>query len=386
MRRSHLSPRWKLWLALGTALASLAAMAAEVDEGRARDTLVKMFQDGLHEYVDRDATAFASQFPASTNLPAVWLMQGQARIALRRYDEAVSLLAAQAAQAGSLADEYAFWQAEARLRKGEFGPAAESFARVAADFPASPRRVEAAVQEAVARLQAGDPAQASARLRDLAGPFQTSAAAAPGSPWAQRGGLLLARLLISLNDVAGAEQALAAVGGQPLAPAVEWERQLLLARAEFAAARLPAVLGHTTNLWTSVTNSLSPELLAEAGALDGRVNEGLQELDSAIRANDRNLATNLPPAQRRFALQKIVELSQPPANAASLAPRLRAFIEAHPQDELLDLARFALGEAQIREYQRLVTPGAPATTSTAPPPPPRAPPGPAAPAPTAGPR
>lgn len=361
MRRFLLSGwRWAGRI-LGAAGVGLTLAAAEVDEARAHEALSKMFQDGLHEYVERDAATFATQFPASTNLPGIVLLRAQSRVALRRYDEAVSLLAAESAKAGALADEYAFWQAEARLRKGEYGPAAEGFARLTADFPASARRIEAAVQEAVARLQAGDPAQASARLRDPAGPFQTGAAAAPGSPWAQRGHLLLARLLIGLNDVAGAEQALTVAGTPALAPALEWERQLLFARADFAAARLPEVLGHTTNLWTAVTNGLAPELLAEAGALEGRVFEGLQQTEAAIRAYDRNLATNLPVAHRRFALQKVVELSQTPPAAAALGARLQGFIETHPQDELLDLARMALGEAQLRDYTRLGGPGIPAT-------------------------
>lgn len=353
-----------LGLCLLAVVAAGRLAAAEGDEARAREVLVKMFLDGLHEYVEREAAAFASQFPHSTNLAEVVLLRAQARLALGRHDDAIKLLESDAALvAGPLAAEYAFWAAEARFRKGDFAAAAAGFAAMAARHPESPRRLEAAVQEALARSRAGDPAQAGARLRDPDGPFQTAARANPGSPWASRGWLLLAQLLVSLNDADGARQALTEMARQPLPPPMEWERRLVLARAEFTAGRLAEAVGQTTNLWTAVTNSLPPALIAEAAALEGRAFEGLQQYVPALQAYERGLATNAPPAPRRLALEKVIEITRQ-AVPDQAVTRLQQFIDRFPQDELLDLARFALGQALLREFYRLSDPATPVTPET----------------------
>ncbi len=368
MSNSVMRNRWFMagwWLGLAATLFLSRGLAADTEEDRAADALVRMFRDHLHEFVERDATRFEAQYTNSARLPEVVLLQAQSRLARERYDDAISLLTAQRANAGALADEFAFWQAQARFEKGDWSAAAESFARMAADFPHSARRLEAAVQEAVARSRAGDPVQASARLRDPNGPFQVASQAAPASEWTQRGRLFLAQLQIGLNDIAGGEQVLTQMAGQALPPPIEWQRQLLLARAALLAGRLPEALAHTTNFWTAVTNTLPGTLLAEAADLQGRIFEGLKQPDAALDAFERNLATNAPPTQRRLALEKVVEMSRDPGPPGRATERLQAFVDQNPQDELIDFARFALGEARLREYYRLADPATPVTPENA---------------------
>jgi outer membrane protein assembly factor BamD (BamD/ComL family) len=351
---------------LAAALAVLLLLAtrlsgADADEARAREALVKMFQDGLHAQVDRDAAAFVAQFPNSTNLPAILLLQAQARLALGRAAEAITLLETNAPAAGALADEFAFWTAEARLRKGDFAAAAEAFAALPGQFPNSARRLEAAVQEAVARWRAGDPARAAARLRDPDGPFQTAAKAQPADPWAQRGRLLLGQLLLELKDLDGARQVLAGPGDPPLPPNTDWERRLLLAQVEFAAGRWPETLAITTNLWTAVTNQLPAARVVEAALLESRAFEGLGQFLPALQACERGLAPGLPPALRRQALEKVIELTRQPAVTEPARARLQWFIEQFPRDDLAEPARLALGQALLREYYRLAESGGPST-------------------------
>ncbi len=355
--------KWKRaggWLSL---LAALAVAAAEVpvDADRAREALVKMFEDGLHEFVERDATDFAARFPDSPHLAEVLLLQGRSRLALGRYEDALSLLEGRAAGAGALAFDYAFSAAEARLRKGDYAAAAEGFARLAAQEPESPRGLEAAVAEARARLQAGDTAGAAARLRDPAGPFQTAARALPAHPRAHRGRLLLGQLLIELKDLDGAREVLHRLAESGLSPALEWERRASLARAEFLAGQPTAVLAQTTNLWTAVTNELSAELVAEAALLEGRAFEQQQQPLEAVQSYERVLDSAAPLAQRRLALERIVALTQPLPNPAPVLSRLEQFAGRHPDDPLRDLARLALGYAYLREHQRLSEPTTPAT-------------------------
>ncbi len=354
---------------MAAALAALLLLAwclpgAEVDEARAREALVKMFQDGLHAQVERDAAAFAAQFPNSTNLAEVRLLQAQARLALGRAADAISLLETNAPAAGALADEFAFWLAEARLRRGDFAAAAEGFAALPGQFPNSPRCLEAAVQEAVARWQAGDPARAAARLRDPEGPFQTAAKARPADPWAQRGRLLLGRLQLELKDLDGARQTLTAPSEPSLSAVTDWERRWLLAQVEFAAGRLAETLALTTNLWSAVTNQLPAARVAEAALLEGRAFEGLEQWVPALQACARALPPGLPPPLRRQALNTIIELSRRPPAAEPARARLEWFIEQFPLDELAEAARLALGQALLRDYYRLRDAGTPATPET----------------------
>lgn len=348
---------WWLLLVLVLVLGTLSLRAQPAEE-RAFTALTKMFEDGLYEFAARDAAEFAARFPESPRRAEAGLLQAQALLELGRFEEALARLGEHAVAAGDRADEFAFWQAEARLRQGDPVGAAQAFTQFLETFPASPRRLEAAVQQARALYRLGDLATASAYLRDPAGAFQTAARANPTHPWAQQGWLLSAELLLGLNDLAAAEAALAQMAEAPLSPPAAWERQLLLARVHLVAARLPEALGCTTNLWNSTTNLISRELLAEAAALQGSLFEALQQTDAALQAYERNLGTNVPSTQRRFALEKVVGLSrQQGPNAA--AQRLQAFIDRLPQDELLDLARFALGEARLAEYHRLLAAPAP---------------------------
>jgi len=334
-----------------------APLAAQTSEERAFVALQKQFQDGLYEFAARDAASFPTQFTNSARLAEVILIQAQALLELGKAPEALAALEAHAGLAGARADDFAFWRAQAIVRLGQPAAAADAFRQLETDFPDSPRRLEAAVQEALARSQLGETAAAATRLRDPQGTFQTAATADPGSVWAWRGWLLLARLSTELKETAGAEDALRRMAAVPLPADVEWERQLALARVRVAAGNLPEALGHTTNLWTNATNLVPPSLLAEAAALQGGILERLEHTDAAIAAYDRNLATNAPADQRRFALDKVITLSRSQGPTA-VVQRLQAFIDRHPQDDFLDLARFALGEAQLREYQRLAAPDA----------------------------
>lgn len=344
-----------VWL-LGVACLLGVPLAAQTAEERAFAALEKQFQDGLHAFVVRDATAFTAEHTNSTRLTEVILLEARSLIELGRAAEARVLLEAHTDPAKAGADELVFWQAHAAWREGQTALAADLFRRLETEFPQSPRRLEAAVLEARVRIELGQAALAAAQLEDPAGVFQSAAAADPDQPWAARGWLLLAETALELGNLPRAEAALAAMAARPLPPSREWERQLLLARVRLAAGRLPEALAHATNLWTTNTGSLSPALLAEGAALHGSILESLQQTEAAIEAYARNLATNVPAVQRRLAMEKVIGLGRE-QNPAALTQRLQTFVEQYPSDDLLDLARFALGEGRLAEYYRLAAPG-----------------------------
>jgi TolA-binding protein len=340
------------WAAL-LLLACLAApmlVAATEEEERAYQALAKGFTDGLYELVEKNTVEFTKQFPQSEHLPEAILLQGQARLRLKRYDDAAALLDEKAAAAGKLADEYRFWQAEARFEKGDLAGAADGFAKVVAEFPSSVRRLEAAYDEAFVRFTLGDAARTAGLLQDANGPFQQTAKAQPDNPWVLRGWLLLGEALVLAKDNKGAETALNQLAGRALQPEAQWRWHFLLARLQWTDQRWADALSHASNLWTAATNSVRPELLAEAATVHAETLEKLQQPEAALAAYERNLADGLPPALRRRALQKMIEISLSLNKTREVSQRLEAVIQQHPQDELLDLARLTLGELRLKEF------------------------------------
>lgn len=351
---------WRRLVLLLPLLGALSGRAADPAETRAADGVVKMFQDGLFEAVERDAAEFRRAYPASERAAEIVLTQAQARIKLKRFDDAVALLAETAATAGRLADEFAFWQATAHFEKGDFPGAADGFAAVAARFPDSPRRLEAIYDDAYARSKAGETARATALLRDPAAAFQPAARAKPADSWTIRGWLLLAEFLLAANDPAGAADALKPLESQTLAPPEAWRRSFLQARGRLAAGQLPAALESMTNLWSQASNSAPRELQAEAVMLNGEILERLGQADAALSFYEKNLDTDLSPPRRQFALQKTIALSLRDSKPEEVAKRLEGLIARHPQDDLQAHAHLALGELRLRQYSavEVATPSA----------------------------
>ncbi len=341
------------------------ARAAEPDETRHYQALARMLADGLHAQVERDATNFVAQFPHSTNLPAVYLLQARARLELGHGAAAVKLLQERAAEAGPLAADYAFWTAVAFHRQRQWAEAAAAAATFLERFPESPRRLEAAVLEAAALTEAGDLARARARLSEPDGPFQSTLRAAPDNPWAARGSLHLARLQEQLKDYEAARQTLTQLTRLPLPPPVDWERRLALAGVEFAAGRPAESLALVTNLWTAVTNQVEPALLARASLLEGRAFAGLEQWGPALAAFERALAPALPAADRRLALARVLELAGRPATAGPARAVLERFLEQQPRDALADTARLGLGRSLLLEFRQLAAAPGPAPPEAA---------------------
>jgi TolA-binding protein len=334
-------------------------LAATEAEERAFQALAKSFADGLYEMVDKEGAELTKQFPESEHLAEAILLQAQARLRLKRYDEAATLLGEKAPAAGKLADEYRYWQAEARLEKGDLAGAAEGFAKVVAEFPESARRLEAVYNEAFARFKLGDVARTAALLQDANGPFQQIAKARAEDPWVLRGWLLLGEALVLANDNRGAEAALNQLAGRKLSPEAEWQWHFLLARIQLADQRVADALSHATNFWTAATNSQRAEVLAEAAAIHAEALERLQQPEAALQVYARNLAGGIPPAMRQRAVQKTIEISLALNKPKETIQRLETFIQQYPQDQSLDLVRFTLAELRFKEYQAVKTdPGA----------------------------
>jgi outer membrane protein assembly factor BamD (BamD/ComL family) len=332
-------------------LSAWFAHGATPEDSAAVEALRKMVQDGLYEVAERQAGEFLRQATNADLLSEVVLMQARCRIQLQRYDDAITLLTEKANLADQRPDEFAFWQAEARLEKRDFPGAGDAFAKLIAQHPNSPLRVRASYSEAYARARQGDTTLALNLLREPGAAFAQAAQAHPDDEWARRGWLLLAELQFRAKDFPAAETSLNKLGTAPLPPDLTWQRLFLLAQVRAAGYQWPEALAALTNLWTAATNAIPVELLTTAALLQGEAWERVQQPDAALAAYERALAERVPPDQRRTALQRIIALLLAQHRTAEVLQRLEKFATDRPQDQLLDLARSTLGELRLQQFQ-----------------------------------
>src|ERR1051326_5295287 len=139
-----------LFLLVCLLAAASRLVAAPATEEGAFQAAWKEFQDGLYKQAESDFGDFTRIFPESQRLPEAFFFQAEARVKLGDYSGALALLSAHQGQAGKLADEYLFWQGQAAFQKGDYRAAADTFARLAHDFPASSRSLESVIRGATA--------------------------------------------------------------------------------------------------------------------------------------------------------------------------------------------------------------------------------------------
>jgi TolA-binding protein len=129
--------RWILVLTI------LLAAGPRLVAASAADRAFKEASDALHDtFYDRAEAGFADfckNYPTSPRLAEAILLQAEARLALTNSAGAIELLMAHQKDAGTNADQYAFWLAEAQLRKGDYRAASDGFAKLVKEFPASAR-------------------------------------------------------------------------------------------------------------------------------------------------------------------------------------------------------------------------------------------------------
>ena len=161
----------------------------------------------LWENADAEFGQFIESHPKSERLIEAVLLQAQARFKLKKFSDVVSLLAAKLGEAGGRGDDFVYWTAEAQFQDGQFQAAAESFGKLAGEFPSSPKRLEASVGEAASRAKLGDWKTVSELLLKPDGSFRQAAGAGTGDLFV-RGLLLLADAGLALGMFADAEAAL----------------------------------------------------------------------------------------------------------------------------------------------------------------------------------
>ncbi len=325
--------------------------AAPAAENRTFDAAVQKLNAGFYQQAEADFADFVKKFPGSALLPEAVLFQAEARIKLTNYVGALDLLGFYQAQSGKRADEYLFWQAEALSQKGDLAAAADAFAKLARDFPDSPRRLEASVREALTRSLLSEWARAVTLLRETNGVFQAAVRAHSTNEMVARGYLLLAEGHMRNAEYPAAEQVLQGLAAWSLNAQLTWHRQNLLCRLLAATGRSEPALQAATNLLALAASAGAGAFQAESFALYGELLERASRPGEALTAYQRNLACGVPPQWQRLSITKVTELSLALTNVPEATQALQKFIEQCPGAPCGDLALLTLGELELRQHQ-----------------------------------
>ena len=347
---------WRAWLAVvaGVWLLSSAprAQAASGRERIAWDTANKMLQLGQWEQARKDFGDFTTNFPDSEHYAEAVVGEAQAlfqlaRAGQRKYSEVIALLDREQPRAGALADEFSFWKAEAFYYDARYREAADNYARVASDFPASRERAQALFSEARALSDLGETARAVEMLRAPDGAFQQLAAAEPTNQWVTAGLFLLSESELGRTNYDAAAAAWRQIQTQATNSEPEWKRQYLFCRILSESGRPEEALQNSTNLLAAAGDNTNWQ--AWSGLLLGEIYEKLDRQPEATAAYQAIL-TNGPPRQQRDALLKLVDLNLRNNRLSDTDAILTNYLTRHPDDKASDLYLVASGELQLRQY------------------------------------
>lgn len=343
-------------LVLTLLLAAGGRLSAASAADRALDAAIRAFRDTFYDRAEAQLAEFRQKYPTSPRLAEAILLQAQARLELANYPGAIDLLSAHQGSAGTNADQYLFWLAEAHARKGDWRAASDAFARLVREFPASSRRLEAAIGEASARaaLARTDPAEwprLIALLQETNGVFQSAVRAQADSELVAHGWLWLGEAQFATRDYRAAEATIQPLAKRLLKPKLAWQWQYLLCRIQVADGRPEAALQGTTNLLAMAASAAQANLQAESAAFQAGLFEQLGRIQDATAAYQQNLAEGVPPERQRQALLKISELYLAHDKIPEATQMLEKFLAQYPEAAAADLALLTLGELRLRQYE-----------------------------------
>ncbi len=348
-----------VWLVLSLGIVSGRVEAASAVEMRAYAGAVQAFQDKVWWLAEADFGQFVEKYPKSEQRAQAVLYQAVARFHQTNSAGVVAWLQANLEQAGTLADEYQFWIAEAHFQKGDFAAAAEAYLECWRRYAASGRRIEALVGEASARSRLGQWTQVVALLGNPESEFVRAAPGSPANLFVARGWLLLGDAQLALKNYAGVEAAVAPLNGRRLGGALDWRADQLRFEAQLATGRLPEALATSSNLIALAAGEVDqPHLMSESVALQAGVLEQLGRRAEAKQVFKLNLPPGIREERQRQALLKITELSLAEGNPAEAATNLVTFLQLSSNSPAADVALLALGEIHLKRYAELRATGA----------------------------
>lgn len=343
-------------MTLGLLLLAVRPVEAALSgsERKAFESASQVFQLKLWERAEREFAEFVRTYPKSEALPKAVLLQAQAHFEQREYAAVIELLQARLDTAGSMADQFFYWIGQAQSKSGDYGRAAETFGRLAREYPASPLRLEAAVNEAAAHARLGDWSTVLALLKRADGPFRLAAAQTGGGELVSRGFLLLAEAQLALGDFPGAEVSLNRVG-KGLTADLEWQRRFLLSRVFAGSGRADRAAEESAGMIQAAQGAVQWGLLADSVVFRAELLEQLGRWSEALATWQINF-TNAPVARQRQALTRAIALTIRQEQLPEATRILDLYLQANQYTNApADVGWLTLGELHLK--QSVTTPG-----------------------------
>ncbi|MDB6018818.1 MAG: Tetratricopeptide domain protein [Pedosphaera sp.] len=356
---NHFRRLWCAPILIFLAFGCLPLQAASTSEIKAFRAAKDSFSGGWWQRAEGEFVDFARKYPGSEFYAEAILLEAQARFkreegSTKNFAAVSELLSAEAAHAGTSADQFAYWTAEAQLYGTNYTAAAEAFARLMKDYPAasSRLRLQAALGEAEARSKLTDWPGVIEALRQPTGVFQQILQAGPTNDLdlVMNGCFLLSEAELAKKDYAAAEAALQKAALLKGNWEQEWRRLYLLGRIQLASGRAEEALQRSTNLLELAAAPGRSEMQAESIAFQGDVLEQMDCLAAAVEAYEKNVAKEVAPEQRRQAMLKVVELNLRQNKTEAAAQKLEDFLSKYPGEAGADLKLLALGELRLKQY------------------------------------
>jgi len=332
-------------------------LLAATREERTYDAAVQAFQDKFYSLSQTRLNQYLQLYRKSTNAPAAVLLLAQSQYYLSNYPAAANQLSdpdnLEKAKEADLADQYAYWLAEAQYAEGNLADAAKNFTTLADDFPKSPLAVNAVVEASSAYGKLGDWPKVDALLGATNSLFQHAAQFAPTNEQVANGYLLQAESKCNQGDFAGAVQILGPLSHAKLGLEQDWKRADLLYRANLGRNDFDQALAATTNMlqiarlghgsfWAS---SLAESVSSHAGILEKQ-----GRLADAAAAWQENLLNPVPAEQQQQAVLKLAELAIVQTNLVDAETGLEKFLSKFPNAQAAGIALLTLGELYLKDY------------------------------------
>jgi TolA-binding protein len=337
-------------LAVTCALCAALSAAAQTPETRTYEAAVRAFEDRALDLADKYFAEFLATYPNSPRSPEVILYRARVALLQRQTRAAADLLRTNAPRAGPLQDQYRYWLAETHGEATNYAAAAETFASLLKDFPASSKLLEASYGEALARFKLQEWQRVINLLSGTNSPFAREARGRPNDELVLRGKLLLADALLENGEPGGAEAAVRELNARELSPEFRWRAEYLLCRIRLTQKRAVEALNLTTNLLALAASTGQRQFVAESHAVRGAVLERTGDYPEAISAYERNVTEATPPEYRRQALLRIIELTLGQNKLGEATEKLNTFFSQYTQDAASEVALLTLGELNLRRH------------------------------------
>lgn len=349
----NLAVMTKLRLILLCVLLALASgqtqAALSGAEKRAFESATQTYGFGVWDRAETEFAQFIEKYPKSEQLSEAILFEARAQFQQQKFALAVALLKARDAEAGSLADQFLFWLAQAQFQNGEYPAAAASFGKLVRDFPASNQRLEAAVGEAAARGKLSEWTQVTNLLRRVDGAFRQSALGLTNNETVAQGYLLLAEAQLALKNFPDAKAALSRIGAT-FGGELDWRRRNLLCQALVGSGQTEEALQESAGLLTAAEDARRQDLLSESRVFRADILEQLGRQEEAVTTLKRNLDTNSPVARQEQALARITTLALAQARYDVAMDTLQSFLNQFPNSRSAPIAWLTLGEVYLKQY------------------------------------